>query len=183
MKTYPWAQIHLHTPQLPHGSPVLTVFPLSLDQLLGSTVWLNSAYQLYSGGRINNLWCTGGQTEKSNGLFQWHILWITQTAFCWRMSDRGDVPEWCTDGSSTKQICFWRHGLQASGESKGSVLHLTPPKFLVFLGHIGHSHTWTKNKSPINAEALWCTWDFKVFPSSQKLKGGTTLQSKEPLSP
>lgn len=50
LKTYPWTQIHLHTPQLPHGSPVLTVFPLSVDQLLGNTVRLNSAYQLYSGG-------------------------------------------------------------------------------------------------------------------------------------
>lgn len=96
LKTSPWTQIHLHTPQLPHGSPVLTVFPLSVDQLLGNTVRLNSAYQLYSGGRINNLWCTGGQTEKSNGLFQRHILWITQTAFCWRMSDRGDV---CLSGA------------------------------------------------------------------------------------
>lgn len=160
MKTCPWTQIHLHTPQLPHASPVLTVFPLHLEQLLGNRVWLNSAYQLCSGVGVNNLWYTGGQTEKSNGLFQW----ITRTAFCWRMSDRGDE---CPSGA-LMAVVQNRSALETQPtsfrESKGIVLHFTPPKFWIF--HIGHSHTWTRNKSPINYEAHWCTWDFKFFPTS-----------------
>lgn len=89
------------------------------------------------GVRLSNIQYSGDQTEKSDGLFQLYTLRITQTAYCWRMHARGYV--WhasCPDGSNTKYICFWRHGLQTSGESRGSVLHLSQPKFLIFLGHI-----------------------------------------------